>query len=89
MSDMFDKEVRTIWVAISTGWVAAFTVWAAGWLVECDHLGQLAILIAAGVATLTVREFFIEHDESVRNIITVLRLGETDQDERTRLRPMR
>jgi hypothetical protein len=68
--------------------VAAFAIWAAGWVVECDHLGQLAILIAAGTATATVREFFIEHDKSVRNIITVLRLGDVDEDESGRLRPI-
>ena len=77
---MLHREVRTVWILIYGGWLVAFVVWGAGLLVGGDHLGQLAILIAAGTATLDVREFFVEHDESVRNMIQVLRLGDPDGD---------
>jgi hypothetical protein len=87
---MFHKEVRMSWVTIWIGWATAFAVWGIGWVADNDHLGQLAILIAGIAATASVREFFIEHDESVRNIIAVLRLGETDgDDEGKRLRRLR
>jgi hypothetical protein len=86
---MLHKEVRMSWVTICIGWAAAFAVWGIGWVADNDHLGQLAILIAGIAATASVREFFVEHDESVRNIITVLRLADIDDDERGRLRPMR
>jgi hypothetical protein len=85
---MLHKEVRMSWVTIWIGWAAAFAVWGIGWVADSEHIGQLSILISAVATTASVREFFVEHDESVRNIITVLRLGDAGSDEHTRLRPM-
>lgn len=86
---MIDRSVRLSWVLIYLGWAVAVGIWLVGWLADSIHVGQLAIIFAAVAATLSVREFFIEHDRAVKNIITVLRLGDPGPDDRTRLRSMR
>lgn len=67
------KEVRTttcqLWAVAL--WVAAVAVWGAGWFFDILHLTGLAVIIAAGAGTVTVRGFVLEHHEQMRTALLV------------------
>jgi len=72
---------------VSMGSLVAYGLWAlglalfgVGWLVDDGHLGRLGTLAALGGATAQIRQYFVQHNRSLRNAY------ELGRDSVTRLR---
>lgn len=85
---VMDRQVRVSWIAIYAGWASSLAVLGVAWAVESPYLAAGSVIVGVAAGTATVREFFVEHDRAVKNIITVLQLGDPGSD-RSRLRPMK
>lgn len=87
---VMEKQIRVCWIVITIGWVVAFVIWGISWAIHSPYVAVLSVLVATGTTCMTMREFFMAHDRTVRNIIRVLRLGEdVDASDKDHLRRMR
>lgn len=81
-----DRQVSISFVAAYATWVVAFGIWVVSWIIDIEHLGQLAIMLSCVAATVTTRLYQRESVRKVQDTLTVVSVATgRDRD----VRPLR
>jgi hypothetical protein len=68
-----NKQISLAFVITYAGWAIAIGTWIVSWIVDSDHLGQGAVLVAVVAAVVTSRLTAAQQARELHNALTIVR----------------